>query len=58
MNLNDIRRVLGLPPGPTESDSPEDDDGGKPRPRRKSMENMDLLKVILFIKLIALFFFV
>ena len=45
MNLNDIRRVLGLPPAPAEAESPDDD--GKPRPRRKSMENMDLLKVTL-----------
>ncbi|MCL4119129.1 UNVERIFIED_CONTAM: hypothetical protein GTU68_057068 [Idotea baltica] len=43
MNLNDIRRALGLPPAP-------DGTGGDPIPsrgrnRRRSMENMDLLKV-------------
>lgn len=42
MNLSDIRKVLGLPPTPLDSDSPDDP---KSRTRRKSMENMDLLKV-------------
>ena len=42
MNLSDIRKVLGLPPAPFDQDSAEDN---KARTRRKSMENMDLLKV-------------
>ena len=42
MNLSDIRKVLGLPPAPFDQDSTEDN---KARTRRKSMENMDLLKV-------------
>ncbi|XP_063865897.1 G-protein-signaling modulator 2-like isoform X6 [Scylla paramamosain] len=41
MNLSDIRKVLGLPPAPFDQDSAEDN---KARTRRKSMENMDLLK--------------
>lgn len=43
MNLTDIRKVLGLPP--TTNDTSESADDAKSRTRRKSMENMDLLKV-------------
>ncbi|KAG0728516.1 hypothetical protein GWK47_032324 [Chionoecetes opilio] len=42
MNLSDIRKVLGLPPAPFDQEPTED---LKARSRRKSMENMDLLKV-------------
>ncbi|XP_042893912.1 G-protein-signaling modulator 2-like isoform X3 [Penaeus japonicus] len=42
MNLTDIRKVLGLPP--TTNDTSESADDAKSRTRRKSMENMDLLK--------------
>lgn len=42
MNLSDIRKVLGLPP--TTNDTSESADDAKSRTRRKSMENMDLLK--------------
>lgn len=45
MNLSDIRKVLGLPP--TTNDTSESADDAKSRTRRKSMENMDLLKVVL-----------
>lgn len=45
MNLTDIRKVLGLPP--TTNDTSESADDAKSRTRRKSMENMDLLKVVL-----------
>lgn len=43
MNLADIRKVLGLPPTPVDSECADD---VKSRNRRKSMENMDLLKVV------------
>ncbi|CAL4061356.1 unnamed protein product, partial [Meganyctiphanes norvegica] len=42
INLNDIHRNLGLP-DPVEVQG--SDSNSKPRPRRKSMENMDLLKM-------------
>ncbi|XP_071528701.1 G-protein-signaling modulator 2 isoform X4 [Panulirus ornatus] len=44
MNLSDIRKVLGLPPTATDSESSESAEDAKSRTRRKSMENMDLLK--------------
>ncbi|XP_042224878.1 G-protein-signaling modulator 2-like isoform X2 [Homarus americanus] len=45
MNLSDIRKVLGLPPTPIDSESSESAEDAKSRTRRKSMENMDLLKM-------------
>lgn len=45
MNLTDIRKALGLPPTPADSDSVETSEDSKSRARRKSMENMDLLKM-------------
>ncbi|XP_071528691.1 G-protein-signaling modulator 2 isoform X1 [Panulirus ornatus] len=45
MNLSDIRKVLGLPPTATDSESSESAEDAKSRTRRKSMENMDLLKM-------------
>lgn len=44
MNLTDIRKALGLPPTPVDSESTDSEDA-KSRTRRKSMENMDLLKM-------------
>ncbi|XP_069171960.1 G-protein-signaling modulator 2 isoform X18 [Procambarus clarkii] len=44
MNLTDIRKLLGLPPTPVDSELSESAEDVKSRTRRKSMENMDLLK--------------
>nr|XP_045608187.1 G-protein-signaling modulator 2-like isoform X3 [Procambarus clarkii] len=45
MNLTDIRKLLGLPPTPVDSELSESAEDVKSRTRRKSMENMDLLKM-------------
>ena len=45
MNLNDIRRALGLPPNPEDLEAMPAQAVIRARNRRRSMEKMDLLKV-------------